>query len=189
MSKAMKKRILSIAMVIGIIWTGTAGLCFAGQASVPTTIAIGFRLEDGVDFYITEKIVLQRIEEENTAVEVTPLEIQNWSTTKTLQMNQMQVVPQDNWALMEKADFDAADAAAKKLYLYIPESTGDTVLTYDAGDPTKGVYAPTDFTIAAKGSRSITMQGEAGLYEKNFTGGRLIDEPVARAIVTLSVKS
>jgi hypothetical protein len=184
MSKAMKKRILSIAMVIGIIWTVTAGLCFAGNVSVPTTITIGYEV-DGASFFISETVNLQRTTAGNTAVEITPIEIENWSENQTLKLEQMQIVPEDGWTLMDKDDFDAAEEDAQKLYLYIPESTGNHVFTYDADDETAGLYQPTDFTIAGKSSKSITMEGAAGLYE-NQVGQKLVDEPVAMAILTVS---
>jgi hypothetical protein len=184
MSKAMKKRILSIAMVIGIIWTVTAGLCFAGNVSVPATMAIGFEV-DGASFFISETVNLQRMEVGNTEVEITPIEIENWSENQTLKLEQMQIVPENGWTLMNKADFDAASKDAQKLYLYIPESTGNHVFTYDASNPTQGAYTPTNFTIAAKSSKSITMEGEAGLYE-NQIDEALVNEPVATAILTVS---
>jgi hypothetical protein len=174
----------------------TTSLCFAGQASVPATLTVGYRIEDGVDFYVSEKVILQRIEAGKTPVEVTPLEIQNWSETKALQLVQIQIVPENNWFLMEKADFDAKEETARKLYLYLEESTGSAdagstphVFTYDAADPTQGVYKPTNFTIAVKGTRSITFQGEAGLYEKTFENEVLVEENVAKAIVTLAAVS
>jgi hypothetical protein len=185
----MKKRILSLAMIAWMLWMSTISLCFAGEVAVPATLRIAYEV-DGASFYISERVTLTRLAAGETGVEISPIEIKNWSKDKVLKLEKVKVEPKNGWALMEKTTFDAAEKEAQKLYLYIPESTGDHVFTYDADDDTVGAYTPTDFLIPVKGTRSVVLEGEAGVYTgdegKLSDDGEKTEREVGRAILTLS---